>query len=148
MVIDEHGAFDVANIIVSIYDPELGSPIQAEDGKYQLNNTTDQSLSINLITENLIKESENAKVIRILSGNGRVTHDSNVTITYNPEDGFTGSDSFVYVISNGLVEAQGVITVDVFDDKPFISAQDFIEIMDLKTPENIVDLTIEDRVFE
>ncbi len=50
--------------------------------------------------------------------NGSVTVNPDGTITYTPNPGFTGTDTFTYTVTSGGVTETATVTVEVYNDPP------------------------------
>lgn len=54
------------------------------------------------------------------AANGTVVENADVTLSYTPNAGFTGADTFTYTVSDGIDEdAPATVTVTVSLDDPF-----------------------------
>ncbi|HWS31246.1 MAG TPA: Ig-like domain-containing protein, partial [Actinoplanes sp.] len=51
-------------------------------------------------------------------GHGTVTRNTDGTITYTPDAGYTGTDTFTYTITDGTASATGTITITVSNAPP------------------------------
>ncbi len=95
---DENGLTDTATVTVNVTS-ENDAPIAVDDAA-----TTDQDVPVNIAVLNNDSDIDGDELIvteTIDPENGTVVINENGTITYTPNDSFTGIDSFEYTISDG-----------------------------------------------
>ena len=95
---DGNGGSDTATVNVTV-NPFNDAPVAANDSA-----TTDQDVAvvISVLTNDSDIDGDSLSISAFTQGsNGAVTDNGNGTLTYTPNNGFSGSDSFTYTISDG-----------------------------------------------
>ncbi|MEL7178143.1 MAG: Ig-like domain-containing protein, partial [Pseudomonadota bacterium] len=143
-VTDEDGATDTATVTVTVTDPNAGNNPPDADSDFAtveagdsviidvLDNDDDDDNDPLTVTE--INDTPVAVGDTVTVDNGTVTINDDGTVTFTPEDGFTGPASFEYTISDGrggtdeasvgidVLPATGGNTTDAVDDSATVPA--------------------------
>lgn len=111
---DGFGGQAQANVSVVIAEPNQ-VPVAGDDSA---STAIGQPVSIDVLANDTDVDGDTLSVTSFSQpANGSVTQDGNA-LTYTPSEGFTGSDSFTYVVSDGRGgEATGIVVVTVNDSE-------------------------------
>ncbi len=97
-VSDGNGGTDTATVNVTV-DPVNDNPV-AEDDTASTDADTDVIVSV--LTNDTDVDGDTLSVLGVSQGtNGSTVRNGDGTVTYTPNAGFTGSDSFTYILSDG-----------------------------------------------
>jgi hypothetical protein len=98
-ITDGNGGFDTATVRINV------TPVNdAPDARDDVATTAeDTAVTINVLNNDTDVDGDTLTVHRIVSGpaHGSVTVNANGTITYTPVNGYNGSDSFQYEVTDG-----------------------------------------------
>jgi len=136
-IVDQQEATSAATVTVTV-EPPPNPPVAEDDFAETLE---DEPVSIDVLGNDTDVDGDPLEIAdfpETTAGGGTVSFDNNGT-PFNPEDdllvyepalGFTGTDSFIYTISDGLLTDTATVTVTTLNQPP-IALDDFTE-----TPEN------------
>jgi VCBS repeat-containing protein len=106
---------DTATVAITV-TPVNDAPIANNDSASTARNTP---TTINVLSNDSDTEGNTLSVTAVgAAANGTAVRNNNGTITYTPNTGFTGSDSFSYTLSDGSATASATVTVTVANDAP------------------------------
>ena len=125
---------------VTMWD-DYQPPVQASDDFAETEMDTD--VTIEVLANDFDKYGNELFVDSITQfpENGSVVINDDGTITYTPNAGFTGTDTFEYAVSNGSDSATATVTVDVFESTSANNAPVGVE--DFAETEMDTDVTID-----
>lgn len=109
-ITDGNGNFDTASVSVTV-GAVNDRPIANNDSA-----TTDQEVpvTINVLANDLDPDGDSLAIASVGSAsNGNVTDNGNGTVTYTPNPGFFGSDSFTYVVTDGDLTDSATVNITV-----------------------------------
>ena len=107
---DGNGGEDTATVIVNVIN---GSPTAEDD-----TGSTDKGKATNIavLDNDSDPDGDNLTITATSEpGDGSVTVNDDGTVTYTPDPGFLGEDSFTYTISDGVATDTATVTVNVSD---------------------------------
>ncbi|PRY97821.1 gliding motility-associated-like protein [Marinilabilia salmonicolor] len=114
-VTDANGDADQANVAVTVTEDTNNVPVATDD---EASTTENTAVSINVLSNDT--GLEDAPVVVTISTNptsGSVVVESDNTVTYTPNDAFSGSDSFTYTVTDANGDAdQADVAVTVTED--------------------------------
>ncbi|NQU19718.1 MAG: tandem-95 repeat protein [Candidatus Nealsonbacteria bacterium] len=130
---DGNGGTDTTMVTVDV-TPVADPPVAVDD---VASTTVDTSVVIDVLANDYDPDGDDISVISVTNGSGgTVVHDDG-SVTYTPNEGFIGPDTFTYTISDGYGgEAIGYVNVEVNaipSTMEFTSTALPINIGDLKT---------------
>ncbi len=110
MVGDGNGGFDTSEVSVTVTPlndrPEANDDVASTE--------QDAAVIINVLANDQDIDGDVFFIDGVNDGtNGTVVDNGNGTVTYTPDAGFAGSDSFVYQISDGTLTDTATVTVNV-----------------------------------
>src|SRR2546425_5108765 len=109
---DGRGGTSAARVTVNVTQPQNRPPTANPDSATTQQNTP---VTINVVANDTDPDGDTLTVTGVTQGaHGSVTNNHNGTVTYSPNAGFTGTDTFTYTISDGHGgTATGQVTVTV-----------------------------------
>ncbi|MEC7765239.1 MAG: Ig-like domain-containing protein [Pseudomonadota bacterium] len=125
-ITDGNGGQDTATVTVVVGEVDDANSVDAVDDT--ATTTAGNGVAITVLANDSDPEGDDFSISGFSNGtNGSVTADANGVLTYTPDAGFTGQDTFTYTIvdENGatdtatvtvMVNAGGANTVDAVDD--------------------------------
>ncbi|MEA2029880.1 MAG: Ig-like domain-containing protein, partial [Campylobacterota bacterium] len=132
-ITDAYGATDIAIVTVTVLAPGAdGVPNAVGDG---VTTQKDTPIDIAVMDNDNHTSGDSIKVVATTTpANGSVRINSNATVTYTPNSGFSGIDTFVYTIedSNGD-QATAIVTV-IIDDPNSVTARPDSSMTSYNTP--------------
>ncbi|MEM7236899.1 MAG: Ig-like domain-containing protein, partial [Pseudomonadota bacterium] len=113
-------------LIVEDSQTTNSAPVAGDDA---LNVITDTTLAIDVEADLLANDSDaNGDILSLTSftapSNGTLVDNSDGTLTYTPNAGYLGPDSFTYTVSDGSASTTAVVTIGVIPP-PVLSSDDF-----------------------
>lgn len=114
-VSDGNGGTATATVTVDVGAPDTNTAPVAEDDYAQTE--IDTETTVNVLANDYDDDGDSIYVSSIAEfpANGDVTINDDSTITYTPNEGFEGTDSFQYEVSDGNGgTATAIVTVEVF----------------------------------
>jgi hypothetical protein len=118
-VSDGKGGTDTAMVSMQVRDISSTSnnPPNAVDDA--ATTTKDTSVTTSVLSNDNDADGDPLTVVSVTGApNGAVTKNSGGTITYKPDPGFVGTDSYQYTISDGIATDTAKVTVSVSDTAP------------------------------
>jgi uncharacterized protein YhjY with autotransporter beta-barrel domain len=111
---DGLGRQDTATVNITVL-PSPSSPVASDDSA---NTNTDQEVTINVLANDTSPDASPLFVASVAQpASGSVVIDSGgASVSYTPGSGFSGQDSFTYVVFNDLGQDSATVTVDVVPD--------------------------------
>ncbi|WP_026375219.1 Ig-like domain-containing protein [Aestuariibacter salexigens] len=106
---DGNGGSASSQINVTIV--AVNDPPQAVDDEASTPST--QSVNIDVLSNDIDVDGDALSVLDASAASGQVSIESDGTITYTPESTFSGIDSFDYIVSDGVAQDTGTVTVTV-----------------------------------
>jgi hypothetical protein len=98
-ITDGRGCNKTATVTVSVTEPVNHPPDAVDDMATTQENT---AVTINVVANDTDSDGHSLTVTNVTDPpNGTATNNNNGTVTYTPDSGFVGSDSFAYTISDG-----------------------------------------------
>ena len=107
---DGRGGLDTATVNI-VVDSVNDRPVAENDSV-----STDEgvAVSLNVLNNDDDVDGDNLSLTGVSNpANGTVSSNANGLITYTPDPGFFGSDTFTYTVSDGSLSATGSVTVTV-----------------------------------
>ncbi len=132
---DGDGGTDTATVTVTVVDNNH-PPVAVDDSSSTPKNT---SVNIDVLDNDSDQDGDTLTVTGVTQGsNGTVTINSDGTVTYTPNSGFTGTDTFTYTISDGNSGTDtATVTVTVADNNHPPVANNDSSTTSVNTPVNI-----------
>jgi hypothetical protein len=110
-VSDGKGGTDTATVSVTVTAPPNSAPDAADDSATTLDSTP---VTIAVLSNDTDPDGDSLSVGSVTRpANGTATRNTDNTVTYSPNSGFTGSDAFTYTVSDGR-GGSDTATVTVF----------------------------------
>jgi large repetitive protein len=109
---DGHGGTATAKVTVTVALPSNAAPVAANDSA-----ATNEGapVTINVLANDSDPDGDALSVTKASAANGTVVINADNTLTYNPNDGFSGKDTVSYTVSDGhggTATATAAVTVD------------------------------------
>ena len=96
---DGKGGFDTATVTVTVERTPNSPPNAVDDSATTQENT---AVTINVVANDSDPNGDPITVTNVTQpANGTATNNGDGTVTYTPNNGFTGTDTFQYTISDG-----------------------------------------------
>ena len=119
---DGNGGSDSATVNLTI-TPVNDNPIANDDSA---STSEDTAVTVNLINNDDDIDGDNLFIQSVTDGaNGSVTNNGNGTVTYTPNNGFFGSDTFIYAVSDGTASDTAQVSVNITEvTRPPVAVDD------------------------
>lgn len=117
-VIDDKGAYDTGTVFITV-NPVNDAPV-AQDGSA----STDEGVAVDIVLSASDIEGDDLDYNAVdLPLNGTLTSlDGDELVTYTPNSGFSGQDSFTFTVNDGLVDSSlATVLIEVFPSGPVVS---------------------------
>ncbi|SMF94270.1 CshA-type fibril repeat-containing protein [Methylomagnum ishizawai] len=111
---DSQGYTSTATVALTVVD---GTPVA---GNYNLTTTANQPGSLNVLGAATTDPNGDALSLTGVAkpAHGSVTFNKDGTVSYTPDAGYAGADSFTYTASDGLHSATGLVNITVTNATP------------------------------
>jgi CshA-type fibril repeat protein len=126
-ITDGNGGEDTAEVTVTV-NPVNDGPLAEDDN---VDTPLDTPVTVSVLDNDSDPEGDDLTVISASSPDGEVIINDDGTLTFTPNDGFTGEAQVNYTISDGELTDPAVLFVDVGDGETPVAVDDVAE-----TPED------------
>ncbi len=107
-VSDGNGGFAAASVVVEVV-PVDDVPTVRDD---EASTPSGQPITVRVLSNDVDLDGDELTILTITQGDhGTVTDNGDGTLTYTPGEGFLGSDSFLYVVTDGTTPQSAQVTV-------------------------------------
>ncbi|KIN69800.1 putative hemagglutinin/hemolysin-related protein [Sulfitobacter donghicola DSW-25 = KCTC 12864 = JCM 14565] len=111
-ITDGNGGFDTAEVVVTV-NPVNDGPLAEDDAAETDENTP---VTVSVLDNDSDPEGDPIEVVEATSPNGEVVINDDGTITFTPDEGFTGEAVVNYTISDGDLTDPAVVFITVNED--------------------------------
>ncbi|MEM7545403.1 MAG: tandem-95 repeat protein [Pseudomonadota bacterium] len=109
-VTDGNGGFDTATATITV-TPVNDAPVANDDAA---STAADEAVIINVLGNDTDVDGDALSIAGIVdAANGTVVDNGNGTVTYTPDAGFEGTDTFAYDVTDGDLTDTATVTVEV-----------------------------------
>ena len=146
-ICDKYNTSNCATATVTIDVTDVGTPIAVDDTFEVIENTT---VIINVIDNDTLLDEAQLNSIDTNSTNGTVVLNNDNTISYTATNGFSGQDTFTYLLCDNDQTptcVTGIVTITVTDEGNPTAVNDSFNILENST-ENAIDVLGNDTLID